>query len=70
LNAAWGLLPLGTEESDLVMLILALFILAVLVIALFIVLPFFYALFGIILIIFGIYYGVRELRKQEQGADE
>jgi hypothetical protein len=54
------------DESDLMMLVLSLFILAVLVIAMFIFLPFPYAILGTGLIIFGIYYGVRELRKQEQ----
>jgi len=66
LSVAWGLLPLGTEESDLVMLIFALFILAVLVIAMFLFFPWYYAVFGTGLIVFGIYYGVRELKKQEQ----
>jgi hypothetical protein len=47
------------------MLLFALFILAVLVIAPFIVLPWFYAILSTLAIVFGIYYGVRELRKEE-----
>ena len=69
LSAVWGLLPLGTEESDLVMLLFALFILAVLVIAMFMFFPWYYAVLGTGLIVFGIYYGVRELRKQENQSD-
>jgi len=65
LNAAWGLLPLGMEESDLVMLLLSVFLLAVLVIAMFIVLPWYYAILGTLVIIFGVYYGVRELKEEE-----
>ena len=66
MGAAAGLIPLGIEESDLVMLLLSLFLLAVLVFAMFMFLPWPYAVLGTSLIIFGIYYGVRELRKQEQ----
>jgi hypothetical protein len=58
------------DESDLMMLVLSLFILAVLVIAMFLFLPPLYAILGTSLIIFGIYYGVRELRKQEQKMEE
>ena len=62
MSAEWGLLPAGIEESDLVMVILALFILSLLVIAMFIVFHWFYAVLGTLLIIFGIIYGVRTLR--------
>jgi hypothetical protein len=65
LSTVWGLLPLGMDESDLMMLLLALFLLAVLVIAMFIVLPWFYAVLGTLGLIGAIYYGVWELRKGE-----
>ncbi|MFW9769880.1 MAG: hypothetical protein ACFFF9_16890 [Candidatus Thorarchaeota archaeon] len=61
-----GLLPLGMDESDLMMLVVALFILSVLVIAMFIVLPLFYAFLGTLFIIFGILYGVRVMKKNEE----
>ena len=61
-----GLLPLAMDESDLLMLILALFILSILVIALFIVLPFFYAFLGTLFIVFGILYGVRVMMRDEE----
>ncbi|MFW9807439.1 MAG: hypothetical protein ACFFFK_11990 [Candidatus Thorarchaeota archaeon] len=69
MNAGWGLLPLGVDESDLMMLILALFILAVLVIAMFITLPLFYAVLGTLLIILGIIYGVRTLKQKPEFED-
>ncbi|MHA2027245.1 MAG: hypothetical protein ACW98U_15195 [Candidatus Thorarchaeota archaeon] len=65
MSAGWGLLPAGADESDLMMIILALFILAVLVIAMFITFPLFYALLGTLLIVLGILYGVRELGQTE-----
>ena len=70
MSVAAGLIPLGTEESDLVMLLFSLFLLAVLVIAMFMFFPWYIAVFGTGLIVFGIYYGVRELRKQEQDSGE
>ena len=66
MSATWGLIPLGVEESDFVMLLFSVFLLALLVIAMFIVLPWYIALLGTFVIIGGIYYGVRELKKQEQ----
>jgi len=61
-----GLLPLAMDESDLLMLIMALFILSILVIALFIALPFFYAFLGTLFIVFGILYGVRVMMRDEE----
>jgi hypothetical protein len=61
-----GLLPAAMDDSDLMMLIVALFILSILVIAMFITLPLFYALFGTLLIVLGIAYGVRVM---SQGQD-
>ena len=69
MSEAWGLLPLGMEESDLVMLLLSLLILALLVIAMFMYLPWYYAILGTLVIVLGIYYGVWELRKQENQID-
>ncbi|MGY5881239.1 MAG: hypothetical protein RTV31_13380 [Candidatus Thorarchaeota archaeon] len=65
MSTAWGLLPLSMDESDLMMLLLSLFILAILVILMFMYLPWFYALLGTLVIIGGIYYGIWELRKEE-----
>ena len=65
MNSAWGLIPLGVEESDLVMLLFSVFLLALLVILLFIVLPWYYTLLGTLAIVLAICYGVKELRNQE-----
>ena len=65
MSAEWGLLPAGIDETDLVMILLALFILSLLVIAMFTVFHWFYAVLGTLLIVFGILYGVRELRKSD-----
>lgn len=69
MSAEWGLLPLAMDESELVMLLLAIFILALLVIAMFIVFPWFYALLGTLFIVFGSLYGVRVLKQKEESAD-
>lgn len=69
MSAAWGLLPLGMDESDLVMLLLAIFILALLVIAMFVVFHWSLAVLGTLVIVFGIYYGVWKLRQQENESD-
>jgi uncharacterized membrane protein HdeD (DUF308 family) len=65
MSAEWGLLPAGIDETDLVMILLALFILSLLVIAMFIVFHWFYAILGTLLIICGILYGVRELKQRD-----
>ena len=70
MSAEWGLLPAMIDETDLVMMFLALFILALLVIAMFIVFPWFYAVLGTLVIILGILYGVRELKQKEDSDDE
>ena len=69
MNVEWGLLPAGVDETDLVMMLLALFILSLLVIAMFIVFHWFYALLGTIVIILGILYGVRALKQKEDSED-
>ena len=65
MSAEWGLLPAGIDETDLVMILLAFFILSLLVIAMFIVLHWFYAVLGTFLIILGIVYGIRELKRKD-----
>jgi 1,4-dihydroxy-2-naphthoate octaprenyltransferase len=65
MSAEWGLLPAGIDETDLVMVLLALFILSLLIIAMFIVFHWFYALLGTLVIILGILYGVREFKKED-----
>ncbi len=70
MSAEWGLLPAGIDETDLVMMLLALFILSLLVIAMFIVFPWFYAILGTVVIILGILYGVRELKQKEDSDGE
>ncbi|MHA2351902.1 MAG: hypothetical protein ACXABX_02135 [Candidatus Thorarchaeota archaeon] len=70
MNAEWGLLPAGIDETDLVMMLLALFILSLLVIAMFNVFHWFYAVLGTLLIVVGILYGVRELRKNTSESKE
>lgn len=69
MSVEWGILPLGIDESDLVMFLLAIFILALLVIAMFIVFPWYYALLGTLFIVFGILYGVSVLKQKEESAD-
>ena len=69
MSASWGLIPLGMEESDLVMLLVSVFILAVLVIVMFIVLGWFLGLLGTLVIIGGISYGVWVLRNAENQSD-
>lgn len=69
MNSEWGLLPAGIEETDLVMMILALFILTLLVVAMFIVFHWVYAVLGTVLIVVGILYGVRELNRASNEAD-
>ncbi len=70
LGPIWGLLPAGFDETDLVMMILAVFILALLVIGMFIVFHWFYAVLGTLVIILGILYGVREMKKNEDSVAE
>ncbi|KXH70067.1 MAG: hypothetical protein AM326_04610 [Candidatus Thorarchaeota archaeon SMTZ-45] len=66
MSVEWGILPLGIEESDLVMVLLAIFILALLVIAMFIVFPWYYAFLGTLFIVFCILYGVSVLKQKEE----
>jgi len=70
MSTEWGLLPAGIDETDLVMMLLALFILSLLIIAMFIVLPWYFAVLGTLVIVFGILYGIRELRQKEESNNE
>lgn len=70
MSTEWGLLPAGIDETDLVMMLLALFILSLLIIAMFIVLPWYFAVIGTLVIVFGILYGVRVLRQKEESNNE
>jgi 1,4-dihydroxy-2-naphthoate octaprenyltransferase len=65
MSAEWGLLPAGIDETDLVMILLALFILSLVVIALFIIFHWFLAILGTLVIILSILYGVRQLKQKE-----
>jgi len=47
------------------MLLLAIFLIALLLIAMFMYLPLMYAVLGTLVIVLSIYYGVRELQKEE-----
>jgi hypothetical protein len=69
MGASWGLIPLGVEESDLVMLIFSVFLLALLVIVMFIAFGWFVALLGTLVIIGAIYYGIWVLRNAENQSD-
>ena len=69
MSAGWGLLPAGMDDSDLMMLVVALFILSILVIAMFIVFDLFYALLGTLLIVLGILYGVRVMKQDQAQGD-
>ncbi len=69
MSSAWGLIPLGMDESDLMMLILAILILSLLVIAMFIVFPWYYAVLAALVIIFGILYGVREMKQKQESVN-
>jgi hypothetical protein len=69
MSVEWGLFPLAMDESDLMMLILALFVLSLLVIGMFIVFPLFYALLVTFFIILGILYGVWTLTSKQDSSD-
>ncbi|MFW9844726.1 MAG: hypothetical protein ACFFEV_09130 [Candidatus Thorarchaeota archaeon] len=70
MSTAWGLLPLGMDESDLMMFLLSIFILAVLVILMFLYLPLHIAVLGTLFIVCAIYYGVWELKRQENQSEQ
>jgi heme A synthase len=62
-SRAWGLLPLAVDESDIMMLVLVLFILAVLVLSIFMVFPLHIALLLSGAIMFGLIIAVHETRR-------
>jgi len=63
MSSTWGILPLGMDESDLMMLILALFILGLLVVALFMTFQLHVALFFTAALFVSLGYAIRETRK-------
>ena len=66
MSSAWGILPLGMDESDLMMLILALFILGLLIVAFFMTFQLHVALFFTAALILSLGYAIRETRKKAQ----
>ena len=63
MSSVWGILPLGMDESDLMMLILASFILGLLVVAFFMTFQLHVALFFTAALILSLGYAIRETRK-------
>lgn len=70
MSRAWGLLPLAADESDLMMLVLVLFILAVLVVSIFMVFPSVFALLFLGAIVVGLVIAVHETRRIAQMDEE
>jgi len=69
-SRAWGLLPLAADDSDIMMLAVVLFILALLVISLFMVFPVHIALFFSGALLFGLALAIHEARRQARIEDE
>jgi heme A synthase len=73
-SRAWGLLPLAADDSDIMMLAVVLFILAILVISLFMVFPIHVALFFSGALLVGLALAIHETRRlarieHESGSD-
>lgn len=66
MSRAWGLLPLAVDESDLMMLVLVLFILAVLVISIFMAFPLHIALLISGTLVVGFIIAIHETRRIAQ----
>lgn len=66
MSRAWGLLPLAVDESDLMMLVLVLFILAVLVISIFMAFPLHIALLVSGALIAGLIIAIHETKRMAQ----
>jgi hypothetical protein len=62
-SRAWGLLPLAVDESDLMMLVLVLFILAVLVVSIFMAFPLHIALLLSGALIVGLLIAIHETKR-------
>lgn len=69
-ETAWGLLPLAMDESDLMMILLSLFLLVILVIVIFLVFPLEFALLMTAGIAFAFVYAIHETRKLARLDDE
>ncbi|MFW9967442.1 MAG: hypothetical protein ACFFEA_09835 [Candidatus Thorarchaeota archaeon] len=69
-ETAWGLLPLAMDESDLMMILLSLFLLVILVIVLFLVFPLEFALLMTAGIALAFVYAIHETRKLAGGEEE
>jgi hypothetical protein len=65
-SRTWGLLPLAIDESDLMMLVLVLFILAVLVISIFMAFPLHIALLVSGALIVGLIIAIHETKRMAQ----
>jgi heme A synthase len=62
-SRAWGLLPLAADDSDIMMLAVVLFILAILVISLFMAFPIYVALFFSGALLVGLALAIHETRR-------
>jgi len=69
-ETAWGLLPLAMDESDLMMILLSLFLLVILVIVLFLVFHLEFALLMTAGIALAFVYAIHETRKLARGEEE
>ncbi len=69
-EVGWGLLPLAMDESDLMMMLLSLFILIVFVILIFIIFPVEFALLMTAGIALAFVYAIHETRKLARLDDE
>jgi len=69
-ETVWGLLPLAMDESDLMMILLSLFLLVILVIVIFLVFPLEFALLMTAGIAFAFVYAIHETRKLARLDDE
>jgi len=69
-SRAWGLLPLAADDSDIMMLAVVLFILAVLVISLFMAFPVHIALFFSGALLLGLALAIHETRRLARNEHE
>ncbi len=70
MSRVWGLLPLAADDSDIMMLAVVLFILAILVISLFMVFPIHIALFFSGALLVGLALAIHEARRIAHIEDE
>ncbi|MGD9381067.1 MAG: hypothetical protein PVI03_01340 [Candidatus Thorarchaeota archaeon] len=69
-EVSWGLLPLAMDDSDLMMILLSLFILAVLVFLMFLIFPIEFALLMTAGIAFAFVYAIHETKRLARIDDE